>query len=138
MKIIDYTEVKLQGTAVALGKFQGLHKGHMLLIHKIAEMAKEQIVAFIGLGARAGGDAAAVEPIVEQRRIGARRFERRAADPPERARNRGAVGCGAFWHHNVMKGADGYGPILHELAVCFAACRKADERETAGGKFCCH
>ena len=41
MKIIDYTEVKLQGTAVALGKFQGLHKGHMLLIHKIVEMAKE-------------------------------------------------------------------------------------------------
>lgn len=41
MKVIDYTEVKLQGTAVALGKFQGLHKGHMLLIHKIAEMAKE-------------------------------------------------------------------------------------------------
>lgn len=42
MKIIDYKEVKLQGTAVALGKFQGLHKGHMLLIHEIASLAEKQ------------------------------------------------------------------------------------------------
>lgn len=42
MKIIDYKEAKLKGSAVALGKFQGLHKGHMLLINKIASLAEEQ------------------------------------------------------------------------------------------------
>lgn len=41
MKIIDYKEAKLQNTAVALGKFQGLHKGHMLLIDEIASLSKD-------------------------------------------------------------------------------------------------
>lgn len=42
MKIIDYKEAKLQGTAVALGKFQGLHKGHMLLMDTIVSLAKKE------------------------------------------------------------------------------------------------
>lgn len=42
MKVIDYEDAKLTNTAVALGKFQGLHRGHMLLIDKIAMLAKEE------------------------------------------------------------------------------------------------
>ncbi len=42
MKIISFEEAKLHNTAVALGKFQGLHKGHMLLIEKITELSKKE------------------------------------------------------------------------------------------------
>ncbi|MDD6327582.1 MAG: bifunctional riboflavin kinase/FAD synthetase [Eubacteriales bacterium] len=41
MIITDYKKVNLNNTVVALGKFQGLHKGHMLLIDKIISLAKE-------------------------------------------------------------------------------------------------
>ena len=39
MEIIAYDNAKLNNTAVALGKFEGVHKGHMLLINKISELA---------------------------------------------------------------------------------------------------
>lgn len=39
MEIIAYDKAKLNNTAVALGKFEGVHKGHMLLINKISELA---------------------------------------------------------------------------------------------------
>ncbi len=42
MKIISFEETKLHNTAVALGKFQGLHRGHMLLIDKITELSRKE------------------------------------------------------------------------------------------------
>lgn len=48
MDIIAYDKVKLDKSAVALGKFEGLHKGHMLLIDKIVDLAeKEQLTAVV-------------------------------------------------------------------------------------------
>ena len=41
MKITAYDKLKLENSAVALGKFEGLHKGHMLLLDKIAELSDE-------------------------------------------------------------------------------------------------
>lgn len=41
MKITAYDKLKLENSAVALGKFEGLHKGHMLLLNKIAELSEE-------------------------------------------------------------------------------------------------
>lgn len=40
LKTLTYDEAQLHNTAVALGKFQGLHRGHILLIDKIKELAK--------------------------------------------------------------------------------------------------
>lgn len=40
MDIVDINNIKLNNTAVALGKFQGLHKGHMLLVDEIIKLAK--------------------------------------------------------------------------------------------------
>ncbi len=39
LDIIAYDKAQLNNTAVALGKFEGVHKGHMLLIDKITELA---------------------------------------------------------------------------------------------------
>lgn len=44
MEIIAYDKVKLNNTAVALGKFEGVHKGHMLLINKIISLAPKSVV----------------------------------------------------------------------------------------------
>ncbi len=41
MKTIGYSDVKLDNSAVCLGKFQGLHKGHMLLVNKTIELARD-------------------------------------------------------------------------------------------------
>lgn len=49
MRKLDYKDAKLTDTIVALGKFEGLHKGHMLLIDKVLELAgslKKQSVVF--------------------------------------------------------------------------------------------
>ncbi len=42
MKTIAYNDVKLDNSVVCLGKFQGLHKGHMLLVDKTIEIAKDK------------------------------------------------------------------------------------------------
>lgn len=42
MKVLTYDETKLHNTAIALGKFQGIHKGHLLLIDKIIELAEKE------------------------------------------------------------------------------------------------
>lgn len=48
MDIIAYDKVKLDKTAVALGKFQGLHRGHMMLIEKIVSLAQnEQLTSVV-------------------------------------------------------------------------------------------
>lgn len=47
MKILTYDNIKLNNTAVALGKFQGLHQGHMLLIHEICKKSKENNLASV-------------------------------------------------------------------------------------------
>jgi len=40
LKVLTYDEAQLHNTAVALGKFQGLHRGHMLLLNEILDLAK--------------------------------------------------------------------------------------------------
>lgn len=42
MKVLSYDQAQLHNTAVALGKFQGLHRGHLLLINKIIDLAKKE------------------------------------------------------------------------------------------------
>lgn len=39
---LTYDEAQLYNTAVALGKFQGLHKGHLLLIETILSLSKSE------------------------------------------------------------------------------------------------
>lgn len=41
MEKIAYYDANLTDTVVALGKFEGLHKGHMLLLHKVMQLARE-------------------------------------------------------------------------------------------------
>lgn len=41
MRILNYKDVQLNNTVVALGKFEGLHKGHMLLLNKVLELSKK-------------------------------------------------------------------------------------------------
>lgn len=41
MKILNYKDVQLNNTVVALGKFEGLHKGHMLLLNKVLELSEK-------------------------------------------------------------------------------------------------
>ena len=41
MEKIAYNDANLTDTVVALGKFEGVHKGHMLLIHKVMQLAHE-------------------------------------------------------------------------------------------------
>lgn len=43
-KIIMNEYIKLPKTAVVLGNFDGIHRGHMLLIHKAEEIAREEDV----------------------------------------------------------------------------------------------
>lgn len=40
LKTIAYNDVQLDNSVVCLGKFQGLHKGHMLLVNKTIELAQ--------------------------------------------------------------------------------------------------
>ncbi|MCM1273136.1 MAG: bifunctional riboflavin kinase/FAD synthetase [Clostridium sp.] len=42
MKTVSYEKVKLQNTVVALGKFEGMHKGHMLLLDEVIHIAAEK------------------------------------------------------------------------------------------------
>lgn len=41
MEKISYQDANLTDTVVAIGKFEGVHKGHMLLIHKVMQLARE-------------------------------------------------------------------------------------------------
>ncbi|QWT53478.1 bifunctional riboflavin kinase/FAD synthetase [Eubacterium sp. MSJ-33] len=41
MKKLAYNDVNIADTVVALGKFEGLHKGHMLLINKVLQLSHE-------------------------------------------------------------------------------------------------
>lgn len=45
MKVTTYEQVQVDKSAVALGKFQGLHKGHMLLLEKIASLKSEGLTS---------------------------------------------------------------------------------------------
>ena len=42
MKVLTYEEAQLHNTAVALGKFQGLHRGHLLLIDRIHDLGETE------------------------------------------------------------------------------------------------
>ncbi len=42
LDIVTYDNANLKHTAVALGKFQGLHKGHMLLIDEVLRLSYEE------------------------------------------------------------------------------------------------
>lgn len=42
MKVIDFDKVQLKNMVVALGKFEGLHKGHMLLIREVVRLSGEK------------------------------------------------------------------------------------------------
>lgn len=48
MEIIAYDKAQLNNTAVALGKFEGVHKGHILLINKIIELANDKTILSMG------------------------------------------------------------------------------------------
>lgn len=41
MEKLAYNDVNISNTVVALGKFEGLHKGHMLLINKVLQLSHE-------------------------------------------------------------------------------------------------
>lgn len=45
MKITTYEQIQVDKSAVALGKFQGLHKGHMLLLNKIVSFKKSGLTS---------------------------------------------------------------------------------------------
>lgn len=47
MEITTYEQVQIDRAAVALGKFQGLHRGHMLLLDKIRELKKEGLTSVV-------------------------------------------------------------------------------------------
>lgn len=47
MEITTYEQVQLDKTAVALGKFQGLHRGHMLLLDKIISLKNEGLTSVV-------------------------------------------------------------------------------------------
>lgn len=48
MDIIAYDKVQLDKSVVALGKFQGLHNGHMMLINEVVAIArKEQLTGVV-------------------------------------------------------------------------------------------
>ncbi|MBQ8923454.1 MAG: bifunctional riboflavin kinase/FAD synthetase [Lachnospiraceae bacterium] len=49
MEIIAYDKAQLDNTAVALGKFEGIHKGHMLLINRIVELPEKSVVFTINM-----------------------------------------------------------------------------------------
>lgn len=38
MEIIDFNDAKIDNSAIALGKFEGLHRGHMLLINEVVRL----------------------------------------------------------------------------------------------------
>ncbi len=44
MIVSAYEELQLDNSVVALGKFQGLHTGHMLLVDKVCEISREKSV----------------------------------------------------------------------------------------------
>lgn len=41
MEIIAYDKLQMNSSVVALGKFEGLHQGHMLLINKVTSLSNE-------------------------------------------------------------------------------------------------
>lgn len=47
MNIIDYNQAQLNTCAVALGKFEGLHRGHMLLIDEVVKLGKEKSITSV-------------------------------------------------------------------------------------------
>lgn len=47
MEITTYEQVQLDKSAVALGKFQGLHRGHMLLLDKIISLKNEGLTSVV-------------------------------------------------------------------------------------------
>ncbi len=47
MKITTYEQIQLDKSAVALGKFQGLHRGHMLLLDKIISLKNEGLTSVV-------------------------------------------------------------------------------------------
>lgn len=47
MEITTYEQVQLDKSAVALGKFQGLHRGHMLLLDKITSLKNEGLTSVV-------------------------------------------------------------------------------------------
>ncbi len=47
MKITTYEQIQLDKSAVALGKFQGLHRGHMLLLDKITSLKNEGLISVV-------------------------------------------------------------------------------------------
>ena len=76
MQIIEQTtEFRLSGpSAVAIGKFDGVHLGHRKLIHKIIEQKKENLLATVftfdtSAAAFFGGEEKELTTITEKRRI---------------------------------------------------------------------
>lgn len=76
MQIIERTtEFRLpQQSAVAIGKFDGVHLGHRKLIQKIIEQKKENLIATVftfdtSAAAFFGGDEKALTTVAEKRRI---------------------------------------------------------------------
>lgn len=76
MQIIEQTtEFRLPGrSAVAIGKFDGVHLGHRKLIHKIIEQKKENLIATvftfdISAAAFFGGEEKELTTVAEKRRI---------------------------------------------------------------------
>ncbi|MBQ8912517.1 MAG: bifunctional riboflavin kinase/FAD synthetase, partial [Lachnospiraceae bacterium] len=49
MEIVAYDKAEFNNTAVALGKFEGIHKGHMLLIDKITKLSHMSVVFTINM-----------------------------------------------------------------------------------------
>lgn len=76
MKIIEQTtEFRLTGpSAVAIGKFDGVHLGHRKLIHRIIEQKKENLLATVftfdtSAAAFFGGEEKELTTVTEKRRI---------------------------------------------------------------------
>lgn len=76
MQIIEQTcEFQMSGeSAVAIGKFDGVHLGHRELIHKIIEQKKENLLATVftfdtSASAFFGGDTKELTTVSEKRRI---------------------------------------------------------------------
>lgn len=43
----DTTEIELHNSAVALGKFDGIHRGHMLLVNRLSELKEEGLTSVV-------------------------------------------------------------------------------------------
>ena len=47
MKHINKSDFHLSGTAVALGKFEGIHRGHQLLIDRVVSLERDGLVSVV-------------------------------------------------------------------------------------------